>query len=585
MMRALSQAWPAAAVASVMAALALVPFIGSGYHLALSIGILQYLVLATAWAMFSGSTGYISLATVAFFGIGAYTVAVLGEVLPLPVVLAIAAAIGIAVALIVGLSTLRLSGIYFVIFSFGLAELIRQLVTWYEVNVTRSVGRYIFLDVTQEGIFWQLYALTVVVFTVGVAIHRAPLGLALRIIGEDEVVARHCGIDTTRAKLMLFAVSAMFMSLTGAIMAPRWTYIDPAIAFNPLISFQVVIMALLGGAGLLYGPLLGVVPLVILFDVIGANFPNTFSILLGVVFIVVVYGIPNGVAGLLPRPGRLALTSGPSFSGTTGAAPWSPPPLRGREQAESVAGPLTQTNPLLLRVDGLAKTFGGLRAVDGLSFDVPRGSIVGLIGPNGSGKTTALNMISGLIKPTGGSIHFAGRPVGGERPDRIVHLGVARTFQLVRVLGSLSCIDNVLAGIAFRRKPLWGMAARTQAAQCLARVGLTGRDTEPAATLTYIDQKRLELARALALEPNMLLLDEWLAGLNPTELQDGIALIAALRRDGLTILMVEHVMDAIRSLCDRCVVMNAGRKIAEGSTADVLAEPEVVRAYLGDADA
>jgi ABC-type branched-subunit amino acid transport system ATPase component len=265
------------------------------------------------------------------------------------------------------------------------------------------------------------------------------------------------------------------------------------------------------------------------------------------------------------------------------------PPPKGAEQDETASTcnyPVsTNTEHPLLQVTGLAKTFGGLRAVDGLSFDVLRGSIVGLIGPNGSGKTTALNMISGLLKPTGGSIHFASRPVGGERPDRIVHLGVARTFQLVRVLGSLSCIDNVLAGVAFRRKPLWGTAARAQAAQCLARVGLAGRDNEPAATLTYIDQKRLELARALALEPNMLLLDEWLAGLNPTELQDGIALIAALRRDGLTILMVEHVMDAIRSLCDRCVVMNAGRKIAEGSTADVLAEPEVVRAYLGDADA
>src|SRR5262249_46490535 len=152
-----------------------------------------------------------------------------------------------------------------VIFSFGLAELIRQLVTWYEVNVAGSVGRYVFLDISQTAIFWQLFALAVLVFVAGVLIHRSRLGLALKAIGEDEVVAQHCGIDTARVKLLLFMTSAVFMTVTGAVMAPRWTYIDPAIAFNPLISFQVVIMALLGGAGLLYGPLLGVVPLVLLF--------------------------------------------------------------------------------------------------------------------------------------------------------------------------------------------------------------------------------------------------------------------------------------------------------------------------------
>jgi branched-chain amino acid transport system permease protein len=283
----------------IVATLAAVPLLVSTYHLALGITLLSYTVLATAWALFSGPTRYISLATVAFFGIGAYTVGVLGEVLPWALVLAIAAAIGTAVALVVGLSTLRLSGMYFVIFTFGLAELIRQLVTWYEVNVHRSVGRYVFVDVTQAAIYWQLLALTVLVFLVGWLIGRSRLGLALRVIGEDETVARHCGIDTTWAKLALFAVSALFTTVTGAVMAPRWTYIDPAIAFNPMISFQVVIMALLGGVGRLFGPLLGVVPLVLLFEVLSANFPNYYSILLGVVFMLIVYVVPDGVAGLV----------------------------------------------------------------------------------------------------------------------------------------------------------------------------------------------------------------------------------------------------------------------------------------------
>jgi branched-chain amino acid transport system permease protein len=286
-------------IAVVVAAIAAVPLFASGYHLALGISLLSYTVLATAWALFSGPTRYISLATVAFFGIGAYTVGVLGEVLPWPAVLAVAGLVGTAVALVVGLSTLRLSGMYFVIFSFGLSELVRQIVTWYETNIHRSVGRYIFIDVTQPDIYWQLLGLAVAVFLTAWLVGRSRLGLALRVIGEDEVVARHCGIDTTAAKLILFALSALFTTVAGAIMAPRWTYIDPAIAFNPIISFQVVIMALLGGVGRLFGPLLGVIPLVLLFELLSANFPNYYPILLGVVFMIIVYLVPDGAAGLI----------------------------------------------------------------------------------------------------------------------------------------------------------------------------------------------------------------------------------------------------------------------------------------------
>lgn len=292
---------PLIAGAAVLAVLAGVPLVADGYGLSLAINILNYAVLATAWAMFSGPTRYVSLATVAFFGIGAYTVAVLGEALPWPAVLAAAALVGLVVAIVVGLSTLRLAGVYFVIFTFGLTELIRQLVTWYEVNVSNSIGRYVFLDISQEQIYWQLLALGAVLFLATLLLGRSRLGFALRIIGADETVARHCGIDTTRAKVLLFALSAVFMTLSGAIMAPRWTYIDPAIAFNPVMSFQVLIMALLGGVQRLYGPLLGVIPLALLFEYLGANFPNHYSILLGAVFMIIVYLLPNGVVGLARR--------------------------------------------------------------------------------------------------------------------------------------------------------------------------------------------------------------------------------------------------------------------------------------------
>ena len=556
------KATPVVALAALAAVvLAGLPLFASGYVLALAISMLSFTTLATAWALFSGPTHYISLASAAFFGLGAYAAAMFAEQVPWPVVLLIALLSGLGVALVVGLSTLRLSGVYFVIFTFGLAELVRQLVTWYEVNIKGTVGRYLFLDMSQAAIYWQLLALTAAVFVVGWLVGRSRLGLAARVIGDDEVVARHSGIDTTRAKVVLFALSSGIMALTGAIMAPRWTYIDPAIAFNPMISFQVVIMALLGGAGALFGPALGAIPLVLLFEVLTANFPNAFSILLGVAFILIVYCVPRGVIGLLED--------------------WWP---GGARPKAAVPVPFA-TEHSILAVEGLQKSFGGLRAVDDVSFRVEPGEIVGLIGPNGSGKTTVLNLVSGAIRPDSGRVRFLGQSIAGAEPHRIATGGIARTFQLVRVLPSMSLAENISASLAFRALPATGSAARAATERLLARVGLEHRLETRASELTYIDQKRLELVRALALEPKLLLLDEWLAGLNPTELEEGIALIQSLRQDGVSIVMVEHVMDAIRALCDRCIVMSAGRVIAEGTPQHALREPEVVRAYLGEADA
>ena len=236
----------------------------------------------------------------------------------------------------------------------------------------------------------------------------------------------------------------------------------------------------------------------------------------------------------------------------------------------------------LLSLNGVTKRFGGLTAVNGLSFALAEGETVGLLGPNGSGKTTALNMISGYLPVSDGTIVLAGDAISTLGPERIAHRGVARTFQLVRALPSLSVGENVLAALAFRKEPVWGQAAETRINDLLADVGLVGRAAQPADSLTYIDLKRMELARALASDPKLLLLDEWLAGLNPTELRAGVDLITSLRQRGITILLVEHVMDAVRALCSRCIVMNAGSKIADGSTTEVLADAEVIRAYLGD---
>jgi branched-chain amino acid transport system permease protein len=278
-------------------ALAFAPQTGNDYTTSLLINVLLYANLATAWGIFCGTTRFISLATVAFFGVGCYSVAVLSEFLPWAAVLAVAALLGGALALAIGICTLRLSGMYFVVFSFGIAEMIRQLVTWYESKIVGSVGRYVFLEITSAQIYWQLLALLGLLWTLGAWLSRSRLGFALRLIGEDEAAARSCGINTVGVRLAVLTGTAMFMSVAGAIVAPRWTYIEPSIAFNSLVSFQVVVMALLGGVAAFYGPILGVVPLVLAFEVLTKYFPDRFSIVLGAIFLVIVYLLPRGLLG------------------------------------------------------------------------------------------------------------------------------------------------------------------------------------------------------------------------------------------------------------------------------------------------
>lgn len=239
----------------------------------------------------------------------------------------------------------------------------------------------------------------------------------------------------------------------------------------------------------------------------------------------------------------------------------------------------------ILSVRSVTKRFGGLVAVDNMGFDVAEHEMVGIIGPNGSGKTTMMNMISGAFRPSSGTISLMGSRISDLPAQDIARRGIGRTFQLVRLLPNLTVLENVIAGAVFGHRKRWGREAEDHAHLMLERVGLEALSYAPISALTYIDQKRVELARVLDGDPAVLLLDEWLAGLNPTELETGIALIHDLRKEGRTVILVEHVMDAIRSLCDRCVVMSSGAKIAEGTPDEVLSNPEVIRAYLGDDDA
>jgi len=299
-----------------LGALAYLPLLkDNDYWMSLAVSIAMYTVLATSWALFSGPTHYISLATAAFYGTGAYVVASGIGAIPYPVLLLIAGAAGAFLAALVGLATLRLSGVYFVIFTLGLAEMVRQLVTWVQNNLTGSRGLYVLTDITQNIIYWELLGLAAAVYLVGWLINRSRLGFALRIIGNDELVAAHVGIHSAQAKVILFVVSGIFAAVIGAVMAPRYTYIEPSIAYSPELSFQVVIMALLGGVHRLWGPLVGVIPFTLLWEVISAHFPTQTVLLLGVAFLLIVYLIPHGIIGRIEDLFKRAAARGKSRHG------------------------------------------------------------------------------------------------------------------------------------------------------------------------------------------------------------------------------------------------------------------------------
>jgi branched-chain amino acid transport system ATP-binding protein len=236
----------------------------------------------------------------------------------------------------------------------------------------------------------------------------------------------------------------------------------------------------------------------------------------------------------------------------------------------------------LLRVSGVSRRFGGLIAVNNVSLSVERGDIFGLIGPNGSGKSTLLSVISGRLSPTSGEISVQGARISGCSPEEVCRAGVTGTFQLVRVPDSLSARDNVAVAAMYGRRRLKIAESRIEADRLLDRVQFSANPEAHSDALTYFDQKRIELARALACAPDLLLLDEWLAGLNPSELEDAIVLVRSINEEGITVVLVEHVMHAIRSLCRRVVVLNAGSVIAQGTVEETLANRDVVRVYLGE---
>jgi branched-chain amino acid transport system permease protein len=287
--------------------LATLPFYAPGYTVILLTSIFMYVIITVSWAIFSGPTRYISLASAAFFGVGIYTSAILGQALPLPAFIIIGGLISFILALFIGLITLRLRGMYFIIFTFGISELIKNALLWWETNITGTVGRWV-IRVDDTTVYYVMLIIFVVLMLIAYFIRRSKYGLALQSIGAQEEAAAHTGINVTLVKVITFAISAFFMGAAGAIMATKWTYIDPRIAFNPLISFMPVLMAIFGGMGQLYGPVIGAAIFAYLEEILITRFPYYYMLLFGFILIAAILYLPNGLVGLVQkwRKGGLA---------------------------------------------------------------------------------------------------------------------------------------------------------------------------------------------------------------------------------------------------------------------------------------
>jgi branched-chain amino acid transport system permease protein len=289
--------WGGGVLLLLFAALAVLPLYITGYTPVLMTTIFMYIILTVSWVIFSGPTNYISLASAAFFGVGIYTMAILGDQLPLLVVVCLGGLISFILALLVGLLTLRLRGIYFTIFTFGLVMLIMYILLYYEYNITQTRGRFVVLE-SNATVYYVIFGILVVTLLTAYFIRRSKFGLALQSIGQNEEAAAHSGVNVTMVKVMTFAISAIFMGAVGAIMATKWTYIDPSIAFKPFYSFLPVLMAIFGGMGQLYGPVIGAAIFSYLQEVLITKFSELYMLIFGVVLIGTILFLPNGLVGV-----------------------------------------------------------------------------------------------------------------------------------------------------------------------------------------------------------------------------------------------------------------------------------------------
>jgi branched-chain amino acid transport system permease protein len=554
--------------------------------------VFYWAVLATSWNILSGYAGYFSFGHGAFFGAGVYTTAVLAGkfnwpfLATLPIAALVAAMIGIGVGAVV----FRVKGVrgeLFALLTLAITFVLATIVT----NTPIDGGPGVYLNSvpvpaigpTQSATFYLLMLVTAIVaLLVSWRVHSSKLGAGLFAIHDDEDAAEVMGVPTFRLKLLALGMSSALAGVAGGIHAMFISYVTASEVFNITVPLTVVLMSVLGGTRHWAGPAIGAVAITTLLYAFTAGDSAVMGkALTGAILVVAILFMPEGI---LERVSRRSQKTKAKFEDkqeidmNRGHAAQKPTVDATIAQTKAA---LSHTE-LLLQAKGLSKSFKGLKALDNVDVDIFKGEILGLLGPNGSGKSTFINVVTGHFPPTSGEVFFGSNNIAGLAAHQIAKAGIARTYQIPRPFNHLTVRDNIALAAMYGAG---GVATieqgRIAASEWLTFTHLNEKADAKPDDLNLHQRKFLELARALAARPQLVMLDEVLCGLTPTEIQDAVLMIKRIRDQGTTIVFVEHVMDAVMALTDRIVVFNQGIVLAQGPAKEVMKLPEVMTAYLG----
>jgi len=563
-------------------------FSGSPFIYHVFVTIFLYGALATAWNIVGGYAGQLSLGHCSFYGIGGYTAVLLMSNYGLTpwFGMLVGAILSAAVGVAISYPCLRLRGPFFALGTIAFLEVFRLMATHQKGITGGASGLIVPLKIGWQWMIFRdkfpylLIAMSFLVLTliVTLIIKNSKFGYYLIAVREREDAAMALGINSVKMKIYAVIISSGLTSMIGSFHAIYTTFIEPSAMFSLAFSIQIAMFALIGGLGTVAGPLAGTLLVVPLTEMargwLGGAASGLHGFVYGAVLVIVVLTLPAGIVG------RFGGVISRLISRLPGAKTTCVPVVTAVEKGSHEVVKIGQ--PILV-ANNLVKRFGGLVATDKVSLELREGEILGVIGPNGAGKTTVFNQLSGFLPPDSGTVEVvdaSGAKVTPKTPHAFAGAGVGRTFQIVQPFGKLTVIENIMIG-AFNKHPS-ADAARRKAYEIANQVGLYEDCNTVASSLTIGGLKRLEVGRVLAMEPRILLLDEVMAGQNHTDVQKAIEMIRRIRSSGISIIAIEHNMHAIMSISDRVVVINSGSVIAQGSPKEVVENPEVLEAYLGE---